>query len=95
MSKYINKTKIILCFILLCINSFTLKSQNNNKISDIYEVSYNYINDMLLEKTPISFKDAVFATENAYYDGNINIKSFDQGISALVNIVKTVSNLID
>lgn len=51
----------------------------------LYERAYQTIEDMLLGKRPLSFKDAVFEIENALLDGQANRKAYDYKISVIAN----------
>ena len=56
-----------------------------------YEYTYSYINDMLVGKTQLNFKNAVWATENAYYDNSLNVVDFDLEIESLSLIANIIS----
>ena len=53
----------------------------------LYEHAYRTIEDMLTDKQPVSFKDAVFAVENALLDGGGNYQAFDYKIGLIANNV--------
>jgi hypothetical protein len=46
---------------------------------------------MLSGRTLLSFRKAVFNTENAYFDGKLNREQINQEIQALIKIIKVVS----
>jgi hypothetical protein len=73
---------------LIFCGCFSLNAQNEQA----FEQAYDKINCMLEETCPISFKDAVFIVENAYYDKQLDKQKFDQQISTLTNITKGVMN---
>jgi len=43
-------------------------------IKEKYQSTYNFINSMLTGEIPLSFKDAVFATEIAFYENDTNVE---------------------
>lgn len=47
---------------------------------------------MLIDEMPLSFKDAVFLTENAFKDGSIDIEEADKEIDILAELVTIISN---
>lgn len=53
----------------------------------LYEEAYQLIEDMLEGKRAISIKDAEFAIENAFVEGQANRAAYDYTISAIVNNV--------
>lgn len=78
--------KSLLCILLLY--SLTLSAQ----FPEAYQSTYDLINNMLVDKIPSSFKDAVFATENAYCDGQLDIDNLKQEIEVLVKLSNIISN---
>ncbi|MCL1937503.1 MAG: hypothetical protein FWF52_03790 [Candidatus Azobacteroides sp.] len=60
--------------------------------SEAYQQSYDFIHKMLRDEIPLSFKDAVWATENAYWDDRLDIKAFNQEIEFLVQLCDIISN---
>ncbi|MDR2065005.1 MAG: hypothetical protein LBP85_04780 [Prevotellaceae bacterium] len=78
--------KILFAVILFC--SFSTYSQEK----DIYKKAYVRINEMLTGKEPVSFINAVFLTEDAYYDGYLNTDVFDDELSALIHVITYISN---
>jgi hypothetical protein len=87
-------TKIIT--IAFCIAfSYPIKGQN---IGAGFQSSYAYLKSMLEGEIPISFKDAVFATENTYLEGLLKIEDVNKEIVFLVGLVETLDkreNLIN
>ena len=61
------------------------------QVTYTYQNAYNFINKMLCDEIPLSFKDAVWATENAYFDDDLNIETLDQEIKMLVELTRFVS----
>ena len=59
---------------------------------DLYWQSYDYINKMLRDEAPLSFKNAVWATENAYHNDSLNIEAFNQEINKLARLANFISN---
>lgn len=57
---------------------------------DIYERAYAELNKMLDGRYPLSFKRAVFLTENAYLDNQVQYENFCHLISELVRDCRTV-----
>jgi hypothetical protein len=55
--------------------------------ADYYKQAVDEICDMLNEKKPLSFKRAVFLTENAYYNGQLNYTDFCNEIENIKIIV--------
>lgn len=50
-----------------------------NPVDSLYQESFAEINSMLSNDNP-NFRKGIFLTENAYYDGTISEKSFDDAI---------------
>jgi hypothetical protein len=69
--------------------SLSVSSQESNT----YYKAYEYIDKMLIGEEPLSFINAVFTTENAYYDDQLDIieikTEFDRLMNLLNNIVST------
>lgn len=97
--KYLNKIHLfILVFIL---GSFFAFGQNDTSkmilsnikiINENYENAFASLKEMLEGKKELSFKKAVFVTENAYYDNSFDYKNFDAFIKDLALIAKTFNN---
>lgn len=85
--------RIKLYFLLLSflLSIPALKSQDTNSSESIYEQSYNYINNMLKDSIPLSFKDAVLFTELAYYDGILDTQMIDQEYETLCRLIDGLS----
>jgi hypothetical protein len=78
--------KVLLIILLFC--SLSLSAQ----LSETYQSTYDFINQMLLDETPLNFKNAVFATENAFLDNTLNLDEYNQEIEMLASIATLVSN---
>ncbi|MCL1938195.1 MAG: hypothetical protein FWF52_07355 [Candidatus Azobacteroides sp.] len=59
---------------------------------EAYQQSYDFIHKMLRDEMPLSFKDAVWATENAYENDRLDIKACDQEIEFLTQLCGIISN---
>ncbi|TAE01336.1 MAG: hypothetical protein EAZ97_03425 [Bacteroidetes bacterium] len=68
----------------LACSKMVLSSQN------IYEQAYYQIRQILQGGKPLSFKKAVYLTENAYFDNELPENSFNQAITDLVTLTKAV-----
>lgn len=62
------------------------------QLSDTYIKSYDFISNMLLNEEPLNFKNAVLTSENAYYDGMLDINACNQEIETLVKLTRVISN---
>ena len=59
---------------------------------ETYQQAHRYINDMLMDKIPLSFKNAVYTTENAYYDNELDIENLNQEIEVLAKLANVISD---
>lgn len=73
--------------IILLLTFGLVRSQDNM----FYNNAYQTINDMLNEKRPYKFKDAVFSVENAYYQGKLNMDEINKKIAFLTSFCKQLS----
>ena len=83
-----NKTRFFICTIgIFFLNSLYLKAQINinNQQTIEYQSAYNFINSMLADEIPLSFKDAVFATENAYHENGIDSEDLNNELTFWLN----------
>ncbi len=64
-----------------------LTTYGQEKSEKYFQQAVDEITDMLQDKKPISFKRAVFLTENAYYDGKLDWIKFNQQIDAISRII--------
>lgn len=60
----------------------------NNSSESIFEQSYSYINSMLKDEIPLSFKDAVMSTEEAFNGEVFDIDKVNQNYRNLVHLAK-------
>lgn len=67
-----------------------LRSQNNSSDS-IFEQTYEYINDMLKDEMPLSFKDAVMKSEVAFNNEVFDIEKVNQKYKILVQLANELS----
>jgi len=58
---------------------------------DLYERTYQELAKMLDGRYPLSFKRAVYLTENAYLDDNLDYQQFNGAISELVRVCQTIA----
>jgi len=70
--------------ILVC--RFGFAKAQTDSLTAIYQNAYTIINNMLIGKEPISFKKAVFVSENAFYKNTLSYKNFDFYINFLVKL---------
>jgi len=76
---------IAIVFICTCTQS---KAQDSIRF---YNDAYATIDSMLTGKTPLNFKKAVLATENAYSDGQLDDVKINHEIEALVKLINAIS----
>jgi len=57
-----------------------------------YFSTYDFINSMLSDEIALSFKNAVFATEIAYYENDTDVEDLYNEIDVLLRLVKVISN---
>lgn len=81
-----NRIKLTLLTLLISIISY-----GQEKSEQYFQNAVDEICNMLEDKTPISFKRAVFLTENAYYDGQLDWNVF---CSQIDSISRKVNNMI-
>jgi len=62
------------------------------QVPNIYQNTYNYIDKMLTDEIPLSFKDAVFATENTFENGSLDLDMLNNEIITLVQLSNIISN---
>lgn len=78
--------KLIILIAFINLNLFCLLPNN------YYQNSYDVIHYMLLNNNLLSFKTAVFATENAFLEGKLNDDVNNQELELLIQISKVSSN---
>ncbi|WP_303071287.1 hypothetical protein [Bacteroides nordii] len=81
--------KLFICFLLITSNLFT-------QVDRFYYTSYNDIDSILSGKKEYSLKEAIFAVENAYFEGRLNREDFEHELQQFVSFAKSLStnNLI-
>jgi len=86
------KLLLISLFLTLNIsNSYAqnfVHSKNSGQTKFYYEEAFLQIEKMLNGKEKLSFKKAVFFTENAYFEDELDSNKFNQAISEKINIAK-------
>lgn len=84
--------KLIVYFIPLLITQFSLQAQTAadavSRHKQLYENAFTEINQMLEGKNPISFKRAVFLTENAFLNGSWTYDKFNGQIQIIATKLK-------
>ncbi|MDU1891755.1 MAG: hypothetical protein E6767_13800 [Dysgonomonas sp.] len=65
-------------------------SINVNAQQTYYTEALSDISSMLTKKTPLDFKKAVYLTENAYYNGNLDENKFNDNIDLYTAISKNI-----
>jgi len=60
---------------------------NASAQTDYYKLAVDEICEMLEEKKPLNFKRAVFLTENAYYNGQLDYSDFCNDIERIKNVL--------
>ncbi|MDZ7741053.1 MAG: hypothetical protein U5Q03_04705 [Bacteroidota bacterium] len=73
-----NRIKLTLLTLLISIISYGQEKSEQYFQDAVYEIC-----NMLEDKTPISFKRAVFLTENAYHDGQLDWNVFCSQIDSI------------
>src|ERR1035437_6402693 len=71
---------------------FNLSSLSAQTTILFYNQSFNIIDSMLIGIKPQSFKDAVFVTENAYFEGQLDYRQNNKEIETLVKLTNAVSS---
>jgi len=85
------RIKIFSLLIGLAFSNLILKGQENTDSDMIFQQSYDFINSMLIGDIPLSFKDAVWATESAYNEGISNIEKLNQEFDILLRLIDDIS----
>lgn len=83
MANKVRKLLIIVSFVSLQVSA---------QQPDTYQQTFDYINKMLMDEVPLSFKNAVWATENAYHDEELDIDDLNREIEVLMRLTKVISN---
>lgn len=58
---------------------------------NFYYTSYNKIDSMLTGKKELNLKEAIFTTENAYFDGNLSHYKFENSLQQFTSFIKSLS----
>lgn len=82
-------TKKIFLILLLLFSKFCVLAQHQEKL---FEESYTLLNDMLESESAYSFKNAVLSVENAYIDGNLDIRFINSEIELLRSLSTAIIN---
>jgi len=82
--KVMNMRRIKLTLLTLLIS---IISYGQEKSEQYFQEAVNEITEMLEDKKPISFKRAVFLTENAYYNGKLDWNKFCKQIDTISEAV--------
>lgn len=77
--------QIIIILLLLMNASGIAQSQQQ-----LYEDSFTLLDGMLKDASQYSFKKAVFSVENAYMNGELDMKRMDMEISSLANLCNSL-----
>ncbi|NQX96911.1 MAG: hypothetical protein HRT73_03405 [Flavobacteriales bacterium] len=86
--------KRIVIHIILMLLSLSLFSQekiDKQQIEKRYGVAFNELKAMLEDSGSLSFKKAVFITENAYWDNELNYELFSKEVLKLTRLCKAVA----
>jgi hypothetical protein len=82
-----NKIKTLILLIGLSVKCIAQEADTKTN----YQKAFDELNQMLKGEIPLSFKRAVFITENAYLDNQLNYDDFENQIDALVGLSKAVA----
>lgn len=82
--------KIYLIILFISFYGSSVKG-GNDSTQIYYEQTFNRIMAMLNDSEPISFKDAVFYTENAFNDNQLNYTIYEANIKALSQMARQVA----
>jgi len=81
------KFKIFLLLAGIFLSNTVVRSQEHNTSNNIFEQSYDYINNMLTGSIPLSFKDAVMKSEVAFNNEAFDIEKVNQNYKTLVYLI--------
>ena len=70
------KTGFLICFLFIVNKAFA-------QVDNFYYTSYNKIDSMLTGKKELNLKEAIFTTENAYFDGNLSHYRFENSLRSV------------
>ena len=80
------KYKFLLFFFVILSYS-SINAQNKERI---YENTYNSVDSMLTGTKSLSFQQAVYLTENAYFDNQLDKTAFDTAIRFNTSIIELI-----
>lgn len=83
------KKKILLFLYFALYSNSVVHSQN---LISVYQQVYSRIDSMLIGHIPLSFKEAVLKSENAYLDNELDFNQFNQTIEVLVGLTEAISS---
>ena len=79
------KPFIAILFFICCVG---FANAQTDSITINFKNAYAIINDMLTGQEPLSFKKAVFVSENAYYNNTLSYEKFNAYIQYLIKIAE-------
>lgn len=82
--------KRILLFCCLAFISFQSFSQKDN-VKNNYTIAFDELHQMLRGQSKVSYKRAVFITENAYLENQVSYNDFERQIDRLVKLANAVA----
>lgn len=65
---------------------FTVQAQSHTATASHYEQAFTLVSNMIDGKTPYDFTEAVFATEQAYFEGELDEQSFTGYLDMLASL---------
>ena len=76
---------------------YDLPSQFGSQGTEHYQKAFENLCGMLSGATPLNLKDAVFALENAYFEGQLNYSDYNRAINSIAEIahLKTIQDGYD
>lgn len=77
----------ILFILFVSLSCSSISAQNKERI---YETTYNSVDSMLTGTKPVNFQQAVYLTENAYFDNQLDKTTFDDAIRFNTSICKGI-----
>jgi hypothetical protein len=80
-------------YILFTALIFTCSFSNAQESTRYYQQAYEIIDSMLTGKTQLNFKKAVWTTENAFLNGQLDVKKINSEIETLANLIKAISTI--
>src|ERR1700741_1444027 len=82
-------------FLLVAVTTVALTNlQAQDPQADIraqYKMAFDELNQMIMGQRPVSFKRAVFISENAYLGNQLSYDDFLKQVSGLVSLTKAVA----